>query len=70
MVIWTIMKGLFWLACAYLAYKIAVQYQRQKQLEAQGVVFNSYFSIVSDVIRIMYYSAYYPSENCFKVMME
>ena len=60
---WDILKALFFALFAYLAYRTAVLYKRQRQLEAQGVVFNPYFPIVTDMIRIIYFTLYYPQEN-------
>lgn len=34
-------------------------------MEAQGVTFASYFPIITDNIRMIYYATYYPNELCF-----
>ena len=63
--IWDICKALLLACLAYITFKIAMLYKRQRQLEAQGVRFSRYFPIISDIYRIMYYSYYYSEEFMF-----
>ena len=63
LMIWDALKALFFALIAYIAYKFAILYKRQRQLEAQGVVFNPYFPIISDTILIIYYATKHPSEK-------
>ena len=65
--IWDIVKALCLVIFAYLAYRVALMYKHQRRLEAQGVVFNPYFPIVTDTIRIIYYSYYYPEDFFLKL---
>ena len=63
--IWDICKALGLLCLAYITFKIAMLYKRQRQLEAQGVRFCSYFPIITDMFRFIYYSYYYAEEFMF-----
>ena len=63
--IWDICKALALACLAFIAYKIAILYKRQRQLEAQGVRFGRYFPIISDIYRTIYYSYYYAEEFMF-----
>ena len=62
--IWNILKALFLMGLAYMLYKMARIYRRQRELEAQGVVFLSY-AIVLDMYRIIKYAVKFPHDLVF-----
>ena len=50
-------KVILMLVLGYCAYKIAVAWRRQRELEAMGVKFGSGFPIISDIFRMRHYAS-------------
>ena len=62
--IWEILKVLFLAGLAYVLYKMARIYRKQRELERQGVVFMSY-AIVLDMFRLIKYAVKFPHDLVF-----
>ena len=62
--IWNILKVVFLLGLAYMLYKMARIYRRQREFELQGVIFMK-FAIVLDTYRIIKYAVKFPHDLVF-----
>ena len=67
--IWDICKALFLLILAYFAFRYVTNLKRQKELEAQGVVFNGPFAYFIDGLKLPYYAYKYPYEVSFIMLV-
>lgn len=60
---WDILKGLLLLILGFIAYKFAIALKRQREWEAEGVVFSGPFSYFYDMYRLIADAIKYPHES-------
>ena len=68
--IWEITKAVFFVITAYFAFRFAKVLKRQREWEAQGVVFSSTFAYFYDTLRLIYYSIKYQNKMAFEPLFD
>ena len=62
---WDILQGVCLLVLAVVFLSFVRNLKRQRELEAQGVIFSGTFAYFTDVMKMVYYSIYSPYQVSF-----